>query len=155
MEKDVQFYDKQSFILYFPKGNVYIENGYVVTGSDKTMKVGIHQMTPFNDTLLRAARGEKINHTPVWYMRQAGRSQPEYLKIKEKYSLEEITHQPELCAYVTKLPVDQYGVDAAILYKDIVTPLPGIGIDVKIKAGVGPVISNPVRTVQDVQNLDD
>ncbi|KXH84182.1 uroporphyrinogen decarboxylase [Sporosarcina sp. HYO08] len=110
-------------------------------------------MTTFNDTLLRAARGEKIEHTPVWYMRQAGRSQPEYLKIKEKYSLEEITHQPELCAYVTKLPVDQYNVDAAILYKDIVTPLPGIGIDVKIKSGVGPVISNPIRTVQDVANL--
>jgi uroporphyrinogen decarboxylase len=112
-------------------------------------------MTTFNDTLLRAARGEKIEHTPVWYMRQAGRSQPEYLKIKEKYSLEEITHQPELCAYVTKLPVDQYNVDAAILYKDIVTPLLGIGIDVKIKAGVGPVISNPIRTVQDVYNLGD
>lgn len=110
-------------------------------------------MTTFNDTLLRAARGEKIDHTPVWYMRQAGRSQPEYRKIKEKYSLEEITHQPELCAYVTKLPVDQYNVDAAILYKDIVTPLPGIGVDVKIKPGVGPVISNPIRTVQDVHNL--
>lgn len=110
-------------------------------------------MTKFNDTLLRAAKGEKIEHTPVWYMRQAGRSQPEYRKIKEKYSLEEITHQPELCAYVTKLPVDQYDVDGAILYKDIVTPLPGIGIDVKIKSGVGPVISNPVRSVQDVKNL--
>lgn len=112
-------------------------------------------MTTFNDTLLRAAKGETIDHTPVWYMRQAGRSQPEYRKIKEKYSLEEITHQPELCAYVTKLPVDQYNVDAAILYKDIVTPLPGIGVDVKIKAGVGPVISNPIRTVQDVHNLGD
>lgn len=110
-------------------------------------------MTTFNDTLLRAARGEQVEHTPVWYMRQAGRSQPEYLKIKEKYSLEEITKQPELCAYVTKLPVDQYNVDAAILYKDIVTPLPAIGIDVKIKAGVGPVISNPIRSVQDVYNL--
>lgn len=110
-------------------------------------------MTTFNDTLLRAAKGEKIEHTPVWFMRQAGRSQPEYRKIKEKYSLEEITHQPELCAYVTKLPVDQYNTDAAILYKDIVTPLPGIGVDVKIKAGVGPVISNPIRSVQDVHNL--
>lgn len=110
-------------------------------------------MTIFNDTLLRAARGEKVGHTPVWYMRQAGRSQPEYLKIKEKYSLEEITKQPELCAYVTKLPVDQYNVDAAILYKDIVTPLPAMGIDVNIKPGVGPVISNPIRSVQDIERL--
>ena len=102
---------------------------------------------------LRAARGEKVDHTPVWYMRQAGRSQPEYRKIKEKYSLEEITHDPELCAYVTRLPVEQYNVDAAILYKDIVTPLPGIGVDVKIKSGVGPVISNPIRSVQDVEKL--
>lgn len=112
-------------------------------------------MTTFNDTLLRAARGEAVDHTPVWYMRQAGRSQPEYRKIKEKYSLEQITHEPELCAYVTRLPVDNYNVDAAILYKDIVTPLVGIGVDVKIKSGVGPVISNPIRTVQDVANLGD
>lgn len=110
-------------------------------------------MKTFNDTLLRAAKGERTDYTPVWYMRQAGRSQPEYREIKEKYSLEEITMQPELCAYVTRLPVEQYDVDAAILYKDIVTPLPGIGIDVKIKAGVGPVISNPIRTVQDVEKL--
>lgn len=110
-------------------------------------------MRTINDTLLRAAKGERTEYTPVWYMRQAGRSQPEYRKVKEKYSLEEITHQPELCAYVTKLPVDNYNVDAAILYKDIVTPLPGIGVDVKIKAGVGPVISNPIRSVADVGKL--
>ncbi len=110
-------------------------------------------MGTFNDTLIRAARGEKVDHTPVWYMRQAGRSQPEYRKLKEKYSLEEITHQPELCAYVTKLPVDQYNVDAAILYKDIVTPLVGIGVDVKIKSGIGPVISNPVRSRADIDRL--
>lgn len=110
-------------------------------------------MGTFNDTLLRAARGERTAYTPVWYMRQAGRSQPEYRKIKEKYSLEEITHQPELCAYVTNLPVQNYDVDAAILYKDIVTPLPGMGIDVKIKGGVGPVISNPIRSAQDVKKL--
>ncbi|WP_397539913.1 uroporphyrinogen decarboxylase [Rummeliibacillus pycnus] len=110
-------------------------------------------MGTFNDTLLRAARGERTAYTPVWYMRQAGRSQPEYRKIKEKYSLEEITHQPELCAYVTHLPVQNYGVDAAILYKDIVTPLPGMGVDVKIKGGIGPVISNPIRSANDVKNL--
>ncbi|WP_163101682.1 uroporphyrinogen decarboxylase [Peribacillus alkalitolerans] len=106
-----------------------------------------------NDTFLKAARGEKTDYVPVWYMRQAGRSQPEYRAIKEKYSLFEITHQPELCAYVTKLPVDQYGVDAAILYKDIMTPLPAIGVDVEIKSGIGPVISNPIRSRADVDKL--
>ena len=110
-------------------------------------------MRAINDTLLRAAQGEATDYTPVWYMRQAGRSQPEYREIKQKYSLEEITMQPELCAYVTRLPVEQYDVDAAILYKDIVTPLPGIGVDVKIKAGVGPVISNPIRSAADVEKL--
>ncbi|MET3317284.1 UNVERIFIED_ORG: uroporphyrinogen decarboxylase [Peribacillus simplex] len=106
-----------------------------------------------NDTFLKAARGEKTDHVPVWYMRQAGRSQPEYRKLKEKYSLFEITHQPELCAYVTRLPVEQYDVDAAILYKDIMTPLPAIGVDVEIKSGIGPVISNPIQSVKDVEKL--
>ncbi|MED1600648.1 uroporphyrinogen decarboxylase [Alkalihalophilus marmarensis] len=107
----------------------------------------------FNDTFLKACRGEAHDHVPVWYMRQAGRSQPEYRKIKEKYSLFEITHQPELCAYVTKLPVDQYNNDAAILYKDIMTPLPAIGVDVEIKSGIGPVIDNPIRSKDDVEKL--
>ncbi|MFJ7752376.1 uroporphyrinogen decarboxylase [Peribacillus muralis] len=106
-----------------------------------------------NDTFLKAARGEKTDHVPVWYMRQAGRSQPEYRKLKEKYSLFEITHQPELCAYVTRLPVEQYDVDAAILYKDIMTPLPALGVDVEIKSGIGPVISNPIQSVKDVERL--
>lgn len=106
-----------------------------------------------NDTFLKACRGEKTDYVPVWYMRQAGRSQPEYRAIKEKYSLFEITHQPELCAYVTKLPVDQYGVDAAILYKDIMTPLPAIGVNVEIKSGIGPVIDDPIRSLSDVEKL--
>ncbi|SFE26799.1 uroporphyrinogen decarboxylase [Alteribacillus iranensis] len=107
----------------------------------------------FNDNFLRAARGEQVEHVPVWYMRQAGRSQPEYRKIKETHSLFEITKDPELCAYVTKLPVDQYNNDAAILYKDIMTPLAVIGIDVEIKAGVGPVINNPIKGIADVEKL--
>lgn len=106
-----------------------------------------------NETFLKAAKGEKTDYTPVWYMRQAGRSQPEYRAIKEKYSLFEITHQPELCAYVTKLPVDQYNNDAAILYKDIMSPLPAIGVDVEIKSGIGPVIDNPIRSKADVDRL--
>ncbi|WP_347861221.1 uroporphyrinogen decarboxylase [Salimicrobium sp. PL1-032A] len=107
----------------------------------------------FNDTILKAFRGEKTDYTPVWYMRQAGRSQPEYRKLKEKYSLFEITHQPELCAYVTRLPVENYGVDAAVLYKDIMSPLPALGVDVEIRKGVGPVIHNPIRSRKDVEKL--
>ncbi|EDL63813.1 uroporphyrinogen decarboxylase [Bacillus sp. SG-1] len=110
-------------------------------------------MKKMNDTFLKAARGEKTDYTPVWYMRQAGRSQPEYRELKEKYSLFEITHQPEICAYVTRLPVEQYDVDAAILYKDIMSPLPSIGVDVDIKPGIGPVIDNPIRSVADVEKL--
>ncbi|RIM24587.1 uroporphyrinogen decarboxylase [Staphylococcus chromogenes] len=109
--------------------------------------------TPFNDTILRAIKGDIITHTPVWFMRQAGRSQPEYRKLKEKYSLFDITHQPELCAYVTALPVEQYQIDAAVLYKDIMTPLKAIGVDVDIKSGIGPVISNPIKSLSDVEKL--
>lgn len=106
-----------------------------------------------NNAILNTIKGEKATHTPVWFMRQAGRSQPEYRKLKEKYSLFEITHQPELCAYVTHLPVDNYQTDAAILYKDIMTPLKPIGVDVEIKSGIGPVIHNPIQSVNDVDKL--
>lgn len=106
-----------------------------------------------NDTIIKAYQGKETDFTPAWFMRQAGRSQPEYRALKEKYSLFEITHQPELCAYVTRLPVENYGTDAAILYKDIMSPLPYIGVDVEIKSGIGPVIHNPIRNLQDVEKL--
>ncbi|SFL39977.1 uroporphyrinogen decarboxylase [Gracilibacillus orientalis] len=110
-------------------------------------------MTKFNDTILKAFRGEETDYTPVWYMRQAGRSQKEYRELKKKYSLFEITHQPELCAYVTRLPVEMYNVDAAVLYKDIMSPLPAIGVDVDIKSGIGPVIDNPIVSLRDIEKL--
>lgn len=106
----------------------------------------------FNDTILRAYRGETA-YTPVWYMRQAGRSQKEYLEIRKEHTLFEITHNPEICAYVTRLPVEQYNNDAAILYKDIMSPLPAMGIDVEIKAGIGPVIDNPIQSIDDIHRL--
>lgn len=106
-----------------------------------------------NDTIIRAYSGEETTYTPAWFMRQAGRSQEEYRELKKKYSLFEITHQPELCAYVTRLPVEHYNVDAAILYKDIMSPLPALGVDVEIKSGIGPVIHNPIQTIQDVEKL--
>lgn len=107
----------------------------------------------FNDTFLRACRGEETSYTPVWYMRQAGRYQPEYRKIREQYRFFEMNYHPEVCAKVTKLPVDQLGVDAAILFADIMTPLKPIGVDVEIKSGVGPVINNPIRNIKDVDQL--
>ncbi|KAF1683879.1 uroporphyrinogen decarboxylase [Veillonella sp. R32] len=106
-----------------------------------------------NMTYLQTIRGEETTHCPVWFMRQAGRSQAEYRRIKEKYSLFEITQQPELCAYITRLPVEEYNVDAAILYKDIMTPLVPIGVDVELKPGIGPVIGNPIRTAADIAAL--
>lgn len=106
-----------------------------------------------NDTIIRAYHGEQTDYTPAWYMRQAGRSQKEYLEIRKKYTLFEITHNPEICAYVTRLPVENYQNDAAILYKDIMSPLPAMGIDVEIKSGIGPVIDNPITSVKDVEEL--
>jgi len=107
----------------------------------------------FNDTFLRSIRKEAVDHIPVWYMRQAGRYQPSYRKVKEKFSLIEITQQPELCAEITIAPIDQLGVDAAILYSDIMTPIRHMNIDLDIKAGIGPVIENPVRSLADVNNM--
>src|SRR5690625_2038642 len=86
-------------------------------------------------------------------MRQADRSQRDYFAIKNTYLLFKIAHQPELSAYVTRLPVEQYGIDAAILYKYIMTPPPAKGIDVEIVSGVGPVIDNPLKNKTDIENL--
>jgi uroporphyrinogen decarboxylase len=96
-----------------------------------------------NDLFLRACRKQKTERIPVWYMRQAGRYDPDYRKIKEKYSLLEICEQPELAAEVTLMPVRKLGVDAAILYSDIMNPVASIGISFDIVKNVGPVIHNP------------
>ncbi|WP_256760054.1 uroporphyrinogen decarboxylase [Cohnella sp. WQ 127256] len=106
-----------------------------------------------NDQFLRACRGESVERVPVWYMRQAGRYDPDYRKIKEKYSLLEICKQPELAAEVTLMPIHKLGVDAAILYSDIMNPVASIGIDFDIVKDVGPVIHNPIRSASDVERL--
>ncbi|GAV13351.1 uroporphyrinogen decarboxylase [Paenibacillus sp. NAIST15-1] len=107
----------------------------------------------YNDRFIRACRKQSVDRLPVWYMRQAGRYDPEYRKIKEKYSLLEICRQPDLAAEVTMMPVKKLGVDAAILYSDIMNPVASIGIDFDIVAQVGPVIHNPIRTAKDVERL--
>lgn len=107
----------------------------------------------YNDRFLRACRKQPVDRVPVWYMRQAGRYDPDYRKIKEKYTLLEICRQPELAAEVTLMPVRKLGVDAAILYSDIMNPVASIGIDFDIVKNVGPVIHNPVRSAADVDRL--
>ncbi|HEX7056253.1 MAG TPA: uroporphyrinogen decarboxylase [Bacilli bacterium] len=107
----------------------------------------------YEDTFIRACRRQKTEFTPVWYMRQAGRYDPDYRKIKEKYSLLEICRQPELAAEVTMLPVKKLGVDAAILYSDIMNPVASLGVDFDIVKNIGPVIDQPIRTRQDVAKL--
>jgi uroporphyrinogen decarboxylase len=87
-------------------------------------------ITLANDSFLRAARGERVERTPVWVMRQAGRVLPEYRAVREKHSFLDVAHTPELCAEVTVQPVDRLGVDAAILFSDILLPLAAMGIGV-------------------------
>jgi uroporphyrinogen decarboxylase len=106
------------------------------------------------DTLfMRAARRQPVERTPVWFMRQAGRVLPEYRAIRERLSLLDITKHPDVCAEVTLQPVRRFGVDAAILFADIMHPLIGAGIDLDIVDGVGPVIHQPLRAAADVDRL--
>ncbi|KAA8999799.1 uroporphyrinogen decarboxylase [Paenibacillus spiritus] len=107
----------------------------------------------YNDTFIRACRRQETDYVPVWYMRQAGRYDPEYRKIKEKYSLLEICRQPELAAEVTLMPVKKLGVDAAILYSDIMNPVASLGVEFDIVKNIGPVIENPIRSAADVDRL--
>src|SRR5438270_13339421 len=100
--------------------------------------------------LVRAVRREPVERTPVWFMRQAGRSLPEYRALREKHSFWEVAQTPELCAEVTLQPVRRHGVDAAVMFADIMTPVLALGIDVELREGVGPVIDPPLTTAADI-----
>jgi uroporphyrinogen decarboxylase len=102
---------------------------------------------------LRACRGEPVDRVPVWFMRQAGRSLPEYRAVRERHSILDVCRSPELATEVTLQPVRRLGVDAAILFSDIAIPLMAMGARVDIRDGVGPVIADPVRTGADVASL--
>jgi uroporphyrinogen decarboxylase len=103
--------------------------------------------------LVRAARREPVERTPVWFMRQAGRSLPEYRALRERHSFFEVAGTPELCAEVTLQPVRRHAVDAAVLFADIMTPVLGMGVDVELVEGVGPVVDRPIRSARDVARL--
>lgn len=106
-----------------------------------------------NGRFLQACRREPVDVTPIWFMRQAGRYMPEYRAIREKYSLIEICQRPEIAAEVTMQPVRALGVDAAILFADILLPVIPLGLGLEFAKGEGPVIASPIRTLEDVRAM--
>jgi uroporphyrinogen decarboxylase len=120
-----------------------------------TPSATIEGMTGADDSaFLRACRREPVPHTPVWFMRQAGRALPEYRKVREGLAMLESCLRPDIVTEVTLQPVRRYGVDAAILFSDIVVPVKAAGVDLDIKPGVGPVVAQPVRAAADVEHID-
>jgi uroporphyrinogen decarboxylase len=105
--------------------------------------------------LVRAMRREPVERTPVWFMRQAGRSLPEYRAVRAGIGMLDACTRPDLITEITLQPVRRHGVDAAILFSDIMVPLRAAGVDLDIVTGVGPVVASPVRTEADVAALPD
>ncbi|MCW2777061.1 MAG: Uroporphyrinogen decarboxylase [Frankiales bacterium] len=109
---------------------------------------------PAHDSaFLRACRREPVPHTPVWFMRQAGRALPEYRKLREGTAMLDSCMRPEMVVEITLQPVRRFGVDAAIFFSDIVVPLKAVGVDLDIVPGVGPVVAQPFRTLADLDRL--
>ncbi|MEU8195785.1 uroporphyrinogen decarboxylase [Microbispora amethystogenes] len=102
---------------------------------------------------VRACRREAVPHTPVWYMRQAGRSLPEYRRVRAGVEMLTACATPDLVVEITMQPVRRYGTDAAIFFSDIVVPLKAIGVDLDIKPGVGPVVETPIRDKTGIDTL--
>ena len=106
-----------------------------------------------NDCFLAAAGGQRAPHTPVWFMRQAGRSLPEYRAVRGNGSILEAIKKPELATEITLQPVRRYGVDAAVLYSDIVVPPHAVGFGIDVAPGTGPVADRPLRSRSDLTRL--
>lgn len=108
-----------------------------------------------NHSFLRACRCEPVEQTPVWFMRQAGRSLPEYRALRKEGSILEAIKKPDISTEITLQPIRRYGVDAAILFSDIVVPVHAIGFGVEIEPGIGPVAADPFRSSDDLKRLRD
>lgn len=106
-----------------------------------------------NRAFLDALAKHPTPFTPVWFMRQAGRALRSYRELREKYSFADLMNQPELIRHITMLPIDHLGVDAAILFADLSTPLQGMGILYQIVEGRGPVLNNPIRMEKDLKRI--
>lgn len=107
----------------------------------------------FNDTFLKACRGEKTDYTPIWMMRQAGRYLPEYQKVRGNVTFLELCKSPELCVEVTLQPIDILNMDAAILFSDILIPMEAMGSTLEFHEGQGPIFPNTVRSQADLDKL--
>src|SRR3984885_2725282 len=110
-------------------------------------------MSAPNSNFVHACKKQAVDHTPVWFMRQAGRYMPEYRAVRKQHSLLEICKKPELAAEVTITAAEILGVDAAIIFADLLLPLEVMGLPFHFAAGEGPVIEKPVRTKGDVAQL--
>jgi uroporphyrinogen decarboxylase len=106
-----------------------------------------------NDRFVRACRREPVDATPVWFMRQAGRSFAAYRRLRERFGILELAKTPDLCAEVTLMPVRDLGVDAAVLFADIMLPLEPMGVGLRIEPDVGPIIDRPIRSAADIAAL--
>jgi uroporphyrinogen decarboxylase len=114
---------------------------------------GVLAATPTSSPFLDAARGRRGSRTPVWFMRQAGRSLPEYRAVRGEGSILDAIKQPDLAAEITLQPIRRYGVDAAVLYSDIVVPAHAVGFGIDVAPGTGPVADRPLRTSADIDRL--
>jgi uroporphyrinogen decarboxylase len=108
---------------------------------------------PFRDRFLRACRLQPVDRTPVWFMRQAGRYLPEYRELRGDRDILETCRDPALAVELSLQPLERMDVDAAIVFSDIMVPLAGIGIEVRVEPGVGPVVADPIRTERDLERL--
>lgn len=118
-----------------------------------TASVGRRMMSRNSSPFLAAANGQVSAHVPVWFMRQAGRSLPEYRAVRGEGSILDAIKQPDLAAAITLQPVERYGVDAAVLYSDIVVPPHAVGFGIDVAPGTGPVAEHPLRSRADLARL--
>src|ERR1044071_469325 len=107
-----------------------------------------------NDLLLKALRKEKVNRPPVWMMRQAGRYLPDYIKLRDKYDFFTRVETPELATEITLQPIDQIGVDAAIIFSDILVIPQAMGVEVLMEEGKGPSLPQTIKTQKDIDALN-
>jgi uroporphyrinogen decarboxylase len=132
------------FKLWLLKGNCMQQ--HTLPSSSASQRTGVARF-------LAACRLQQPDATPIWFMRQAGRCLAEYREMRKKYDILEMAKTPELCTMVTLMPVQTFGVDAAVLYADIMLPMEGMGVSLEIQPEIGPIIHHPIRTMKDVAAL--